>query len=344
MKLNKEIKVLVVDDSIMYREILERCISIDPSIKVVAKAADPFEARDKIIKYQPDVITLDIEMPKMNGLEFLRRLMPQYPIPVVVISSLSSSVFDALNSGAVDFLTKPDMNSPQGLESFINDLIIKIKIASTANLASRQNNSAASRFINNNRSNLSHKIIALGASTGGTEAIYNIIKSLPRNIPGIVIGQHMPIGFTKMFAERLNNSTLLEVREAKSGDLIKTGYVFIAPGEQHMIVKKRGQELVIDCFKGEKINGHCPSIDVLFESVAKQVGANSIGVILTGMGYDGAKGLLAMRKQGARTIGQDEKSSIVYGMPKVAFSLGAVEKQAALKNIAPTIISLLNGE
>ncbi|MDP4094264.1 MAG: chemotaxis response regulator protein-glutamate methylesterase [Bacillota bacterium] len=337
----KKIKVLVVDDSILYREFISKAISADPGIEVVATATDPYDARDKIVKYQPDVMTLDVEMPKMNGIEFLRKLMPQYPLPVIVISALNENVFDALNAGAVEFVAKPDMKADKSIESYINELVIKIKIASTANLS--QWKMDAKKVISHTiMPHWENKIIAIGASTGGTEAILAILESLPNDMPGIVIVQHMPPVFTKMYAQRLDNSVGLHVKEAQTGDIVQKGCVLIAPGDQHMKVVKLGSTYKVECFKGEKVNGHCPSVDVLFQSVAQEAGKDAIGVILTGMGYDGAKGLLAMRRNGARTAGQNEQSSVVYGMPKVAYDLGAVEQQASLENIPQIIYSFLN--
>ncbi|MDF2571962.1 MAG: cheB5, partial [Sporomusa sp.] len=334
-----KIKVIVVDDSMLYREVLAKGLSADIDIEVVAKAVDPFDARDKIIKFRPDVMTLDVQMPKMNGIEFLRRLMPQYPLPVIVISSISDAVFDAVNVGAVDFVAKPDIQSPKGVEAFINELIKKVKMAVYAKPTHRKSiGNTVPRVIDNNMPDR-NKIIAIGASTGGTEAIFNVLKQLPSNIPGIVIVQHIPPVFSRMYAERLNSSTAFQVKEARTGDTISPGEVLIAPGNEHMKIKKYNDGFRVKCYEGEKVNGHCPSIDVLFESVAQEAGASSIGVILTGMGFDGAKGLLAMRNQGARTIGQDQDSSVVYGMPKVANNIGAVEKQVALSNVPQAICS-----
>lgn len=335
-----KIKVLIVDDSILFREVLLRGISSDPNIEVVATASDPFDARDKIIEYEPDVMTCDVEMPKMNGIEFIQRLMPQYPLPIIIVSSTSGTVFDAMDAGAVDFVSKPDLTSVNSVEYFINDLITKIKVASNAKVQSHNSELASKRI---ERTSISDKIklIAIGASTGGTEAIYSVLKKLSPDLPGIVIVQHIPPNFSRMFAERMNATTSLSVKEAKTGDYVEKGHVLIAPGDQHMIVKKLGDRLRVECIEGEKVNGHCPSVDVLFESVAKEVGKNAIGVILTGMGYDGAKGLMSMRRKGARTIGQDEKSCVVYGMPKVAYNIGAVEKQTPLENIPNVIYTSL---
>jgi len=341
MQHGKRIRVLVVDDSIVYREVLSKGISSDPSIEVVATAKDPFDARDKIIEYEPDVMTCDVEMPKMNGIEFIRKLLPQYSLPVIVVSSVSDAVFDAMNAGAIDFVTKPDVKSVKSVENFINEMILKVKIASASKVMTRKVENSPGNIYANLNTDTSSRIIAIGASTGGTEAISYILKAVPINMPGIVIVQHIPPDFSRMFADRLNTSTNLEVKEAKTGDFVENGRVLIAPGDQHMKIKKVGDKYKVECFEGDKVNGHCPSVDILFESVAKEAGKNAIGVILTGMGYDGAKGLLSMRRQGARTLGQDEKSSVVYGMPKVAFNIGAVEKQAALDQIPKQIYSLL---
>ncbi len=340
----RKIKVLIVDDSLLFRETLARKISQDSAIEVVGTASDPYSARDKIIELHPDVMTLDVEMPRMNGIEFLSRLIPQYPLPVVVVSSVSENVFDALKAGAVDFVTKPDMSNSRGIETFINELIIKIKIASTAKVGQRKNESILTNSGINTSRGSSNKIIAIGASTGGTEAIFNIIKFFPNDMPGIVVVQHMPPVFTRLYAQRLDSSCPMEVKEAVNGDMVLPGRVLIAPGDYHMKLKKRDGNYFVECAKGQRVNGHCPSVDVLFNSVAEVAGRNAIGIILTGMGSDGAKGLLAMRNKGARTLGQDEKSSVVYGMPKVAFDIGAVEKQASLEAIPQLVFSLLKND
>lgn len=335
------IRVLVVDDSLVFREVLARGIGSDPYIEVVGKAKDPFEARDMILEYNPDVMTCDVEMPKMNGIDFIRRLIPQYPIPVVVVSTISNAVFDAMNAGAVDFVTKPDVQSVSSVETFINNLIMKIKIAAVAKIP-RVNSSILEGNINERTSGgYSRDIIAIGASTGGTEAISALLKGLSNNIPGIVIVQHIPAVFSKIFAERLDTTTAFQVKEAETGDYVQQGKVLIAPGDKHMRIKKFGGQYRVECFEGGKVNGHCPSVDILFESLANASGNKAIGIILTGMGYDGAKGLLAMKRKGARTIGQDEKSSVVYGMPKVAFEIGGVDKQTSLSNIPQVLYSFM---
>ena len=338
----RTIKVLVVDDSILFRNVLVQSLESDPNIQVVAQARDPYEARDAIIKYRPDVMTLDVELPRMNGIDFLRKLMPQYPLPVVVISALSDKVFDALEAGAVDFVNKPGNMDRVQLNNFLKqELTTKVKIASTAKVGKLKKTE-----LNTTGKDVkvvgSDRIIAIGASTGGTEAIYEVLKQFRRDVPGIVVVQHMPPGFTKMYAERLNNQCEVAVKEAQTGDKVLQGQVLIAPGDRQMKLVKVGDGYQVECRGTEKVNGHCPSVDVLFQSVAKAAGRNAVGVILTGMGGDGAKGLLEMRKAGASTIGQDEASCIVYGMPKVAYELGAVQYRLGLSGIPGKVYSLLS--
>lgn len=337
------IKVLVVEDSLVFRELLVQGLSKDPGIQVVGTAKDPFEARDAILKYHPDVMTLDVELPRMNGIEFLRKLIPQYPLPVVVISSLSDKVFDAMNAGAVDFVAKPAVSERKQLESFIrNELLVKIKIASTAKI-SRIKQQVMAQEPETFTAHGKNLVIAIGASTGGTEAIFSVMKDYGADLPGIVVVQHMPPGFTEMYAKRLDNQCRVRVKEARTGDRVLPGTVLIAPGgDKHMHLVKINGMYQVEIKAGPKVNGHCPSVDVLFESVAKVAGPNALGIILTGMGGDGAKGLLAMRKAGARTIGQDESTCVVYGMPKVAYDLGAVEFQEKLSNIAKKTYYVLN--
>lgn len=337
------IRVLVVEDSIVFRELLVQNLSKDPAIQVVGTAKDPFEARDAILAYKPDVMTLDIELPKMSGIEFLRKLMPQYPLPVVVISSLNDKVFDALNAGAVDFVAKPSVTNKTQLENFIrNELMVKIKIASTVKISNIKKTilSQEQHHLSAQNNNL---IVAIGASTGGTEAIYSVVKDFGPDIPGVVVVQHMPPGFTKMYAKRLDDQCRLQVKEAVTGDRVLPGHMLIAPGgDKHMHLVKVNGGYQVEIKAGPKVNGHCPSVDVLFDSVARVAGSDAVGIILTGMGGDGAKGLLAMRKAGARTIGQDESTCVVYGMPKVAYDLGAVEYQEKLSNIAQKTYAILN--
>ena len=339
------IKVLVVEDSMVFRELLVQNLNRDPAIQVVATARDPYEARDAIIAHKPDVMTLDVELPRMNGIEFLRKLMPQYPLPVVVISSLSDKVFDALNAGAVDFVAKPAVTAREQLEAFIkNELLVKIKIASTANISQIKQKAMhqmeQSSVLTSRGSDL---VVAIGASTGGTEAIFSVVQNFGTDIPGVVIVQHMPPGFTSMYAKRLDNQCRVIVKEAETWDQVKTGHVMIAPGgDRHMRLVKVNGVYQVECKAGPKVNGHCPSVDVLFDSVAKVAGPKALGIILTGMGGDGAKGLLEMRRAGARTIGQDESTCVVYGMPKVAYDLGAVEYQEKLQDVAKRAYAVLD--
>ncbi len=339
----RPIRVLVVEDSIVFRELLVQNLNRDPAIQVVATAKDPFEARDAILACKPDVMTLDVELPRMSGIEFLRKLMPQYPLPVVVISSLSDKVFDALKAGAVDFVAKPAVTSRAQLEDFIrNELLVKIKIASTAKIGNIKRAVMAQehQLSVSGKKNL---IVAIGASTGGTEAIFDVVKDFGTDIPGVVVVQHMPPGFTEMYAKRLNDQCRIRVKEAVTGDRVMPGSMLIAPGgDMHMQLVKVSGAYHVECKKGPKVNGHCPSVDVLFDSVARTAGADAVGIILTGMGGDGAKGLLAMRKAGARTIGQDESTCVVYGMPKVAYDLGAVQHQEKLSDIEKRTYALLN--
>ncbi len=338
----RPIRVLVVDDSMMFRNLLVKGLNASTGIEVVAQAADAYEARDAIIKYKPDVMTLDVELPKMSGIEFLRKLMPQYPLPVVMISSLSDKVFDALEAGAVDFVNKPDNLSKDQLNEFLTqELAAKVKIASTAKVGKLKRvepSTISSHISSANRD----RVIAIGASTGGTEAIYEVIRGFKKDIPGVVIVQHMPPGFTRMYADRLNNQCQVLVKEAQTGDRILPGQVLIAPGDRHMRVVKVGNGYQVECKGTDRVNGHCPSVEVLFNSVAKTVGKDAVGVILTGMGGDGARGLLEMRKAGAQTIGQDEASCVVYGMPKVAYDIGAVQYRIPLTAIAGKVYSLLS--
>ena len=339
----RQIKVLVVEDSLVFRELLVTNLNKDPAIQVVATATDPYEARDKIIRFKPDVMTLDIELPKMSGLEFLRKLIAQYPMPVIVLSALSEKVFDAMQAGAVDFVAKPVATNQKELEAFlVNELPVKIKVASTAKI-SRIKQSA--HVVENKSAKKGNKdvIIAIGASTGGTEAIASVVKEFPADVPGTVIVQHMPAGFTEMYAKRLDNQCKCRVKEAENGDMVEQGLVLLAPGgDRQMSLVKVGGNYQVSLKKAPKVNGHCPSVDVLFDSVAKNVGRKAIGIILTGMGGDGAKGLKAMREAGAKTIGQDEASCVVYGMPKVAYDIGAVQYQEKLGDIAKKTYSLLN--
>jgi len=338
------IRVLIVDDSATARAVLREILESDPDIEVVATASDAYVARDKIVELKPDVVCLDVEMPRMDGITFLKRLMHYMPVPVIMVSSLTQNgartTLEALDSGAVDFVGKPHSHIYDGVETMREELLSKIKIASRVRVRQR----ALETIQQANMTSLAettNKILAIGASTGGTEALKDVLMGLPRNAPGTIIVQHMPSNFTGPFAERLNGLCAMEVREAKNGDSITPGVALIAPGDYHMVVRRSGARYYVEIGSGEKVSGHRPSVDVLFNSVAKIAGANAIGVILTGMGGDGARGLLAMRKAGSRTIGQDEASCVVYGMPKVAYDLGAVERQLPLQGVAKGILELL---
>ncbi len=338
----KKIRVLVVDDSLVFRKLLVNGLNSDPALEVVAEASNAYEARDAIIKYSPDVMTLDVELPHMNGIEFLRKLMPQRPIPVVVISALSNAVFDALHAGAVDYVRKPSLSEKRQLENFIRqELAVKVKIASTARVGGRKQMGIGNPLFTAGKFS-PDTLVAIGASTGGTEAIYDVVRQLDVDIPGVVIVQHMPPGFTDMYAKRLNNDCRIEVREAKTGDRVMPGLALLAPGDKQMRLVKVNGTYQVECKDGPKVGGHRPAVNVLFDSVAQYVGKNAIGVIQTGMGGDGAQGLLKMRNSGAETIGQDEESCVVYGMPKVAYDIGAVKYQLPLSEIPKKIYGLLN--
>lgn len=344
----RRVRVLVVDDSAVARAALTRGLSQDPNIEVVGQARDPFEARDQILALSPEVMTLDVEMPRMDGVEFLRRLMPQRPIPTVVVSSLSQRggqvAMDALAAGAVDVVCKPSRNLSGGLEAMIGELCTKVKIAATVNVAWRKTREApAPRTTPTALAETTDKIIAIGASTGGTEAIRAVLETFPANAPGVVIVQHMPPGFTTTFAQRLDETCSMQVREAKDGDRLFPGRALVAPGALQLKVIRSGGEYLVEVRPGDKVSGHCPSVDVMFRSVAACAGRNAVGVILTGMGSDGAAGLLEMRKIGATTVGQDEATCVIYGMPRVAWENGAVERQKPLDLIGDHVLKSLRG-
>ncbi len=341
-----KIKVLVVDDSALAREFLTKGLSRDPEIEVVGAAPDVYAARDLIVYKKPHVLTLDVEMPKMDGVDFLRKLMPQYPLPVVMVSALTAPgahiTLEALELGAVDFVLKPSSSFGNRLDEMFSELIHKVKVAAFVDVSRFKNNPVHTRV--KQRTHLSggtDKLIAIGASTGGTVALRQIIEEFPPNIPGTLIVQHMPPKFTAMFAERLNDLAKVEVAEAKDGDRVITGQVLIAPGGKHMRLKRSGGIYTVSCKEGPNINSHCPSVDALFESVACEAGNNAIGVILTGMGKDGARGLKEMRDNGADTIIQDQASSVVFGMPKEAYELGAADSLTPLSGISSAIFNRL---
>ncbi|GHU94123.1 chemotaxis response regulator protein-glutamate methylesterase [Clostridia bacterium] len=335
--MGKKIRVLVVDDSMFFRAVLIKGLSQEPDFEIVGEAYDPYDARDKILELEPDVMTLDIEMPYMNGVEFLEILLPQWPIPVIVVSSAQRYAAEAIKVGALDFLKKPENRSPESFAPFTADLARRIRSISGGHGRYRPEPAPKPAAGGNYQFN---GLIVLGASTGGTQSTAKIMKALPGDLPGIVVVQHMPPDFTRMYAENLNKDCATEVREAKDGDKVERGVALIAPGgDNHLDVVKNGAGWKVRIYPGEKVNGHRPSVDVLFRSAAKAAGRNALGIILTGMGADGARGLLEMRNAGAHTIGQDEATSIVYGMPKEAYEIGAVRRQAPLDSIAPLIMA-----
>lgn len=349
--MKRKIRVLIVDDSALVRNILSQGLSLDPAIEVVGTASDPYIARDRILELEPDVLTLDVEMPRMDGVAFLRKLMPQYPLPVVMVSSLTlrgkQITMEALDAGAVDFVAKPTSNETAGLNSMLMELRAKVKVAAGANVShwKRERDDPSVSGTTGKSTALAEstdKVIAIGASSGGTEAIRRVLESFPATAPGTVVVQHMPGGFTKMFAERLNQHCPMQVKEAEHGDRVRTGLVLIAPGGVQFEVVRSGGFYVIRLGDAEKVSGHCPSVDVMMHSVAKHVGANAMGVMLTGMGADGAAGMLAMQQAGARCIAQDEVTSVVFGMPRVAYEKGGAESLIPLDHIAPFLLKLLS--
>jgi two-component system chemotaxis response regulator CheB len=357
------IKVLVVDDSALMRSVLSEVINSAPDLEVVGTAPDPIVAREMIKTLNPDVLTLDIEMPKMDGLDFLARLMRLRPMPVVMISSLtkrgSEATLQALELGAVDFLPKPKLDSVGGIESYRVEICDKVRAAYSA----KPRVSAISRSLPSTLKPLLHepfgrsggtpgglpervlhdRLVLIGASTGGTEAIKEVLCSMPEQMPGVLIVQHMPEMFTASFAKRLDGLCRLRVKEAEHGEKILPGTAYLAPGHSHLSVRRSAGTYLCELSQAEPVNRHRPAVDVLFNSAASQVGANALGVILTGMGKDGAQGLLAMRQAGAWTIGQDQDSCVVYGMPREAAAIGALEEVAPLKDVGQRVLSRLRG-
>src|SRR3984885_13712957 len=357
--MDKKIRVLVVDDSAVMRQLLTEILCSDPDIEVVGTAPDPYVAREKIKLLNPDVLTLDVEMPRMDGLAFLRNLMRLRPMPVVMCSSLTQHgatvALDALALGAVDFVAKPTVDVAHGIKDAAQEIISKVKMAARAQIrpfvdaapgmvvADRHDASVVlPRRVAPTHFATTDRIIAIGASTGGTEAIKQVLMGLPSDIPGIVITQHIPKAFSGPFALRMNASCVLNVCEASDRQPILAGHVYIAPGDQHLIVVRDGARYQCRLSDGELVNRHRPSVDVLFRSVAQSAGRNSIGVMLTGMGRDGAEGMKEMREAGALTIAQDEKSSVVWGMPGAAWQIGAVQSLHPLQQIAERIVELTN--
>jgi len=337
------IKVLIVDDSAIVRKILTEHLKRDPRIEVVGSAPDPYIARDKILSVKPDVLTLDVEMPRMDGITFLRKLMKHHPLPVIVVSSLTSKggevALEALEAGAVDVMCKP--GAAYTIGDMGNELVRKIKAAACARLKKTdvQQNTEPPKQLSLTQT--TNKIIAIGASTGGVEAITQVLTRLPANTPGIVIVQHMPVKFTAAFANRLNGLCAIEVKEAANGDPVIPGRALLAPGGLHMLLRRSGARYYVAVKDGPPVCHQRPSVEVMFQSVAKYAGANAVGAILTGMGADGAKGLLTMRQNGARTLAQDEKSCVVFGMPKEAISMEAAEIIKPLSEVAKSLLGMV---
>lgn len=344
----EKIKLLVVDDSILFREVLARYIRRDDAIDIVGTAGDAYAARDLILKTTPDVMTLDVEMPRMDGIAFLKKLMPQYYLPTIVVSSSEGKRDLAVEAGAVQFISKPLARTNADMERFAKELCEAIKKAHSPKktLVSEPKSDIMTlsyekpRAIRKSRIT-NDTVIALGASTGGTDALETVVRAFPEDTPQVLIVQHMPAGFTEMYAQRLNRSCKMEVKEAQDGDRLRRGLVIVGAGERQMRLHRDGRGYYISSKPGEKVSGHCPSVDVLFSSVAEAAGSNAVGAILTGMGKDGAEGLLKMRNAGAFTIGQDKESCVVYGMPMEAHRIGAVEVQAPLYNIPNLILDYL---
>lgn len=347
-----KIKVLIVDDSAVIRQTLSLILESDPMITVIGTAADPYIAAAKISAELPDVITLDVEMPRMDGLTFLKKIMSQHPIPVIIVSSLTvqgaETSLKALEYGAFEIITKPQLHTKEFLDEAKQKICGLVKAAAKAPIKRKSlafltiqpklSTDAVIKQAPKSMIQTTEKVIAVGASTGGTEALRIFLEAFPLDCPGIVIVQHMPEMFTKSFAKRLNEICKITVKEAENGDTVIRGRALIAPGNKHMLLKRSGARYYVEVKDGPLVNRHKPSVDVLFRSTAQYAGRNSIGVIMTGMGDDGAKGLLEMKEAGAKTIAQDEKSCVVFGMPKEAIKINAADKILSLEGIAPFIL------
>ncbi len=338
------IKVVIIDDSAMVRSVLKREIDAHPLMKVVGVAPDPFIAREIIVKERPNVLTLDLEMPRMDGITFLQKMMKHFPIPTIVVSSLapknSEMALTALHCGAVDVVGKPSV--AYSIDKVIPELLAKIKTASTVDVTKLIASTKSSSVKTPSKLSVTtNRVIAIGSSTGGTRALEDILPQLPLTSPGVVITQHMPAGFTKSFSERLNSLCSVEVKEAQDGDAVIPGRVLIAPGNYHMILKRDGARYTVRIIDGEPVHHQRPSVEVLFHSVANTAGKNSIGIILTGMGADGASGLNAMKDTGAATIAQDKDTSVVWGMPGEAVKIGAAEHVLPLLKIIPKALQIV---
>ena len=343
-------RVLIVDDSALVRQMMTDILNRDPAIEVIGSAADPYAAWDKIQRLHPDVITLDVEMPRMDGLTFLEKLMRAHPLPVLMVSSLTErgceTTLRALELGAVDFVTKPRIDVARGTAEMADEIVAKVKLAGHSKPRAKPQLVPAEATAQETRPPSfrgTYKIVAIGASTGGTEALRELLCDLPSDAPGIVIVQHMPEQFTRAFADRLNGLARIRISEARDGDRVLPGHALIAPGNYHMELARNGADYRVRVFMAEPVNRHRPSVDVLFQSCARAAGRNGVGVILTGMGDDGARGLLAMRSAGARTVAQDEATCVVFGMPKEAIAMGAAELVEALPRMAQTTVRLARG-
>jgi len=349
MIMKKDIKVLVVDDSAIVRKIFTEELSRERGITVIGTAPDPYIARDKIVRLRPDVIALDIEMPRMDGITFLKKLMKHYPLPVIIVSSLTQKggrlAMQALSSGALEVISKPSGSYSVGDMSIqLADKIRAVAHVDIKRKVKELENDSAERtpVISQSLAATTNKVLAIGASTGGTEAIKTLLLGMPHNCPGIIIVQHMPAQFTSSFAERLNSICAIDVKEAADGDSVINGRALIAPGNFHMLLKRSGARYYVNVKNGPMVHHQRPSVDVLFTSVAEYAGANALGMIMTGMGSDGAEGLLRMKQTGAQTMAQDEKSCVIFGMPKEAIKLGAVDKVETLRNMTKTALMMMH--
>ena len=345
---NGPVWVLIVDDSAMVRKILSVGLAKDPEIVVVGQASDPYRARDLLVELAPDVITLDVEMPRMDGVTFLKRFMPVLPTPTVVISSLTQAgkriCFEALEAGAVDVVAKPALGLVDGLPLMLDDICRRVKAAADADVSRFARRGLASSLepVPSSLEETTDRVIAIGASTGGVEALVRILPAFPADAPGVVIVQHMPMGFTATFAERLDRICQMQAKEAETGDRVMAGRILIAPGgAQHMTIERSGGEYRVALKEGPAVNYSRPAVDVLFHSVAGAVGRNAAAAVLTGMGKDGAAGLLAIRQAGGRTYAQDEASSVVFGMPAAAQRLGGAEAVMSLEKIPAALVRAL---
>ena len=339
-------RVLIVDDSALVRQVLKNILTRHPNLEVVGIAKDPYEARERVRELNPDVLTLDVEMPRMDGITFLSKLMKAHPMPVVMLSSLTakgtSTALDALDLGAIDVIGKPALDQATGLEAMGTEIAETVYAASLAHVSGRRapaHDASTALAPLAQRAKAGRALIAIGSSTGGTEALRQVFEAIPENLPPIVVVQHMLPGFTAAFAERLNRSSRARVKVAQEGETLKPGTVYLAPNDIHLTVARGGAGMVAVLEGQERVSRHLPSVDVLFHSVAEACGSHAMGVILTGMGEDGARGLLQMRQKGARTLGQDEASCVVYGMPRVAYLRGAVEEQAPLGAIPGHLVA-----